>query len=65
LSNKEPLKANDAVEVVSDNRQWLNGLQGKIIEITGDRARVKLDEPVDYSREAVFLLENLVKVEKQ
>jgi hypothetical protein len=62
MSEQEPFKAGDTVEITGDRRKWLNGKRGKIERIDGVRFSVKLDH-VGRSREATFLLENLVKVE--
>jgi len=64
VSQQEPLKIGDTVEVVQDNREWLIGRSGIITEITGNEAHIRFTERVGRGKAAVCFVENLKKVEE-
>jgi hypothetical protein len=64
MTDQKPLQIGDTVEITGDRRHWLNGRRGVIVGFEGYRIRVQFDH-IGRSREAMFLLENLVKVESE
>jgi hypothetical protein len=63
MSNQEPLQEGDTVEVVNDNRTFLNGRQGVVFSVVGPRIYVEFENVAPLERRAVILLVNLKKVE--
>lgn len=64
MTSQEDLNVNDVVIVHDDYRRYLNGRQGKIIEIIDGSAIVEFDH-VGRSREAIVYIVNLKKVEEK
>ncbi|HEX3640614.1 MAG TPA: hypothetical protein VHV10_04935 [Ktedonobacteraceae bacterium] len=62
---QEPLQEGDTVEVFGDRRTWLNGLQGRVFDIIGDRIHIYFEGAIAAEKQVVVLRKNVRKVKRE